>query len=98
VLAVGDLRLDPAAHLVSRAGRSVNLSAREFALLELLMRRPGVVVTRAQILEHVWDLNYDGFSNVVDVYVGYLRRKLEQPSGRPLIRTVRGVGYALEPA
>jgi DNA-binding response OmpR family regulator len=96
VLVVGDLRLDPAAHTVQRAGRAVSLSAREFAVLEFLMRHPGEVVSRARILEHVWDFNYDGLSNVVDVYVGYLRRKLEQPFGRPLIRTVRGVGYALE--
>jgi two-component system, OmpR family, response regulator len=96
VLTVGGLRLDPAAHTVSRDGRPVELSAREFALLEFFMRHPGEVVTRTQVLEHVWDFNYEGLSNVVDVYVGYLRRKLEQPSGRPLLRTVRGVGYALE--
>jgi two-component system, OmpR family, response regulator len=98
VLQVGDLALDPAGHSVSRAGRRVELSAREFALLEFLMRHPGEVVSRTAILEHVWDYNYDGLSNVVDVYVGYLRRKLEQPFGRTLIRTVRGVGYALEPS
>jgi two-component system OmpR family response regulator len=98
VLQVGDLALDPAGHSVSRAGRQVELSAREFALLEFLMRHPGEVVSRTAILEHVWDYNYDGLSNVVDVYVGYLRRKLEQPFGRTLIRTVRGVGYALEPS
>jgi len=96
VLTVGGLRLDPAAHTVSRDGRPVELSAREFALLEFFMRHPGEVVTRTQVLEHVWDFNYEGLSNVVDVYVGYLRRKLEQPFGRPLLRTVRGVGYALE--
>ena len=94
-LVVGDLRLDPATHEVSRAGQQVDLSVREFALLEYLMRRAGQVVTRTSILEHVWDINYDGFSNVVDVYVGYLRKKLEQPFGRPLVRTVRGVGYML---
>jgi two-component system, OmpR family, response regulator len=98
VLQVGDLVLDPAAHSVTRAMRQVELSAREFALLEFLMRHPGEVVSRTAILEHVWDYNYDGLSNVVDVYVGYLRRKLEQPFGRTLIRTVRGVGYALEPS
>ena len=65
------------------------------ALLEYLMRHPGEVLTRRRILEHVWDYNYDGLSNVVDVYVGYLRKKLERPFGRPLIRTVRGVGYAV---
>ena len=98
VLRAGDVTLDPAAHLVTRAGLQVRLSAREFALLEYLMRRPGQVVSRSDVLEHVWDYGYDGLSNVVDVYVGYLRRKLEQPFSRGLIRTVRGVGYALEPA
>ncbi len=98
VLVCGDVVLDPATHTVTRAGQPVELSVREFGLLEYLMRRPGQVVTRTSILEHCWDVNYDGFSNVVDVYVGYLRRKLEQPFGRPLIRTVRGVGYLLDPA
>jgi two-component system OmpR family response regulator len=98
VIEVGDVRLDPAAHTVTRAGTSVSLSAREFALLEFLMRHPGEVLTRSRILEQVWDYSYTGFSNVVDVYVAYLRRKLERPFGRPLIRTVRGVGYALEAA
>jgi two-component system OmpR family response regulator len=98
VLAAGDVVLDPATHSVTRDGRRVELSVREFGLLEYLMRRPGQVVSRTSILEHCWDVNYDGFSNVVDVYVGYLRKKLEQPFGRPLIRTVRGVGYVLDPA
>ena len=98
VLEVGDLVLDPAAHIVTVSGRPVLLSTREFALLEFLMRHAGQVVSRAAILEHVWDYNYDGMSNVVDVYVGYLRRKLEQPPGQVRIRTVRGVGYGLEPA
>ena len=98
VLRAGDVILNPAAHAVTRSGRQVELSAREFALLEFLMRHPGEVVSRTAILEHVWDYSYDGMSNVVDVYVGYLRRKLEQPFGRTLIRTVRGVGYVLEPA
>jgi two-component system OmpR family response regulator len=95
-LRVGDLTLDPATHQVTRAGEEIVLSAREFSLLEFLMRHPGEVLNRARILEHVGDYNYAGFSNVVDVYVGYLRRKLDRPSGRPLIRTVRGVGYGLE--
>ena len=96
-LAVGDVVLDPAAHSVTRAGQPVELSAREFALLEFLMRHPGEVLSRTRILEQVWDYSYSGFSNVVDVYVAYLRRKLERPFARPLIRTVRGVGYALDP-
>jgi two-component system OmpR family response regulator len=98
VVSVGDLELDPAAHTVSRAGRQVELTAREFALLEYLARRPGQVVTRSELIDHVWDQNYMGSTNIVDVYVGYLRRKLEQPFGRALIRTVRGAGYVLEPA
>ena len=73
----------------------VDLTAREFAVLEFLARHAGEVVTRTQMIEHVWDRNFEGASNIVDVYVGYLRRKLEQPFGRPLIRTVRGMGYRL---
>jgi two-component system OmpR family response regulator len=96
VLTVGDVELDPAAHTVTRGGSLVDLSVREFSLLEFLMRHAGEVVSRTRILEQVWDVNYDSFSNVVDVYVGYLRRKLEQPFGRPFIRTVRGVGYVVE--
>jgi two-component system OmpR family response regulator len=97
VLKVGDVSLDPAAHRVLRAGQAVELSAREFALLEYLMRQAGEVVSRTRILDHVWDYNYDGLSNVVDVYVGYLRRKLGTSSngGEPFIRTVRGVGYVV---
>jgi two-component system OmpR family response regulator len=98
VITVGDVELDPAAHTVTRDGSIVDLSVREFSLLEFLMRHAGEVVSRTRILEQVWDVNYDSFSNVVDVYVGYLRRKLEQPFGRPFIRTVRGVGYVVEGA
>jgi two-component system OmpR family response regulator len=98
VISVGDVELDPAAHTVTRSGTTVDLSAREFALLEFLMRHPGEVLSRSRILEQVWDYSYSGFSNVVDVYVAYLRRKLERPFRRPLIRTVRGVGYALDPS
>jgi two-component system, OmpR family, response regulator len=97
-LVVGDVGLDPAAHAVTRAGQPVELSAREFALLEFLMRHAGQVLTRTAMLEHVWDYRYDGDSNVADVYIGYLRRKLEEPFGAPLIRTVRGVGYILDAA
>jgi two-component system OmpR family response regulator len=96
VLVVGDLEVDPGAHTVKRSGRPVELSAREFALLEFLVRRAGDVVSRSELLDHVWDCNFEGSTNVVDVYVGYLRRKLEEPFGRPLIRTVRGVGYAVD--
>jgi two-component system OmpR family response regulator len=97
-LTVGDLVVDPAARSVIRAGRAVGLTAREFAVLEYLVRRVGEVVSRSELLDHVWDQNYQGSTNIVDVYVGYLRRKLEQPFGRPLIRTVRGAGYVIDPA
>jgi DNA-binding response OmpR family regulator len=80
---------------VTRSNRAVALSPREFSLLEFLMRHPEEVVTRAQILEHVWDYDYGGVSNVVDVYVGYVRKKLEEPFDRPFIHTVRGVGYTV---
>jgi two-component system OmpR family response regulator len=96
-IVVGDIVIDPAAHIVSRAGIRVDLSPREFALLEFLAHRPGVVVRRTEILDHVWDYDYDGMSNVVDVYIGYLRRKLEKPFSSRVIRAVRGVGYILEP-
>jgi two-component system OmpR family response regulator len=96
-LTVGDLVIDPAAHTVTRAGLEIELSAREFALLELLARHPGEAVSRTTLREHVWDEHFPGDSNIVDVYVGRLRKKLERPFGRPLIRTVRGVGYGLEP-
>jgi two-component system OmpR family response regulator len=98
LLAVGDLEVDPAAHTVTRAGQLVELTSREFALLEFLVRRAGEVVSRTELLEHVWDQHFIGSTNIVDVYVSYLRRKLEDPFGRPLIRTVRGVGYVLEQA
>jgi two-component system OmpR family response regulator len=96
VLRVGDLQVDPAARSVTRQGESIELTAREFGVLELLVRQAGTVVSRVDVLEHVWDRNYEGSTNIVDVYVGYLRRKLEEPFGRPLIRTVRGVGYVVD--
>jgi len=96
-LRVGDLVVDTATHDVHRAGAAVALTAREFALLEYLARHAGEVVTRAELIDHVWDANFEGSTNIVDVYVGYLRRKLEQPFQRALIRTVRGVGFKLEP-
>src|SRR5207248_2395812 len=91
VLEVGDLRLDPASREVRRGGKEVQLSAKEFALLETLMRRPGEVLSRLHLLEHAWDFAYENRSNVVDVYVRRLRRKL----GDGAIETVRGVGYRL---
>jgi two-component system OmpR family response regulator len=95
VLCVGDLCLDPAARRVTRGGKDVMLTAKEFSLLELLMRHAGQVLSRDRILEHVWDFAYVAGSNVVDQYVGYLRRKLDRPFGRQDIETVRGAGYRL---
>ena len=96
VLLVGDLSLDPARRTVARDGTAIDLTAREFALLEFLMRHAGDVLTRTQLIEHVWDFAYDGDSNVVDVYIRYLRNKVDRPFGRDSIRTVRGAGYRLE--
>jgi two-component system OmpR family response regulator len=95
VLEVGDLSLDPATRRVTRDGHEVDLTPKEFALLELFLRHPGEALTRTRILEHVWDFAYDGDSNVVDVYVRYLREKVDRPFGRRSIETVRGVGYRL---
>jgi two-component system, OmpR family, response regulator len=94
VLRLGRVELDPAAHAVTRDGAPIGLSAKEFALLEFLMRHPGEVMSRGRLLEHVWDYQGSSGSNVVDVYVGYLRRKLDDREGAT-IRTVRGVGYAM---
>ena len=98
VLRVGDLQFDASARVVTRAGDPVELTAREFAVLELLARNAGQVVPRAQLLEQIWGEDPEVSPNIVDVYVGYLRRKLEDPSGDRLIRTVRGVGFVLEPS
>jgi DNA-binding response OmpR family regulator len=97
ILEVGDLRVDRVARLATRAGAQVELTARELAVLELLAHNAGQVVSRSQLHEHVWSGKRDSSPNVVNVYIGYLRKKLEQPSGRPLIRTVRGAGFVLEP-
>ncbi len=91
LLIVGELRLDPAARRVWRAERELSLTAREFAMLEMFMRHPGEVLSRFELLEHVWDDSYENRSNVIDVYVGYLRDKL----GQLAIETVRGAGYRL---
>jgi len=95
-LEVGDLVVDPATRTVSRGGGDIDLTAREFGVLEYLARNPGIVVSRTKLLAHVWDENYLGSTNIVDVYVGHLRRKLEGPTGPALIRTVRGVGFVLD--
>lgn len=91
VLAVGDLRLDPARRRVTRADAEVTLTAREYALLDYLMRRPGQVISKIELLDHVWDASLETAPNVVEVYVGYLRRKL----GRDRLETIRGAGYRL---
>lgn len=96
LLTAADIELDPAAHTVRRAGVTVPLTAREFALLHYLLDRKGEVVTRTDLLEAVWDAHYDGLSNVVDVHVANLRRKLELPGKPAPIETVRGVGYRVE--
>ena len=95
-LQVGYLVLDPVRHLVMRGEEIMELTPREFTLLEYLMRNVGYVVTRTMIAEHVWDLNFDSMTNIVDVYINHLRKKLEK-GGEPLIHTVRGVGYMLRP-
>jgi two-component system, OmpR family, response regulator len=91
----GGLRLDPATRQAWRGEAELELSPKEFALLELFLRHPGEVLTRTRILEHVWDYTYDGVSNVVDQYIGYLRRKIDRPFGIAQLETVRGVGYRL---
>ena len=95
VLAVGDLELDPATREVTRGSTPIALSAKEFALLETFMRRPGEVLSRLHLLEHAWDFAYENRSNVVDVYVRRLRRKIDEPFGRESLETVRGAGYRL---
>jgi two-component system OmpR family response regulator len=95
VLEVGSLRLDPKTRQVWRNGTEIGLSTKEFALLETFMRRPGQVLSRFDLLEHAWDYAYENRSNVVDVYVRYLRRKIDRPFGVSSIETVRGSGYRL---
>lgn len=96
VLSVGDLSLDPATHVVTRTEQTVDLTAREFALLEYFMRHAGEVLTRMQLIEHVWDFAYDGGSNIVDVYVKYLREKIDRPFRVNSLETIRGAGYRLK--
>ena len=98
ILESGDVTLDPAAHTVFRGAILVPLTAREFSLLEYLMRHAGTVCRREDLLEHVWDAHYDGLSNVVDVHIANLRRKLDVPGLDDPIQTVRGVGYRMAPA
>ncbi len=95
VLVMADLELDPAAHSVRRAGKAIHLTAKEFALLQYFMQHPDDALTRSELLEHVWDFAFDGDPNIVDVYMGYLREKIDRPFGRRSLETVRGVGYRL---
>ncbi len=95
VLSAGDLQLDPAGKQVSRGGVEIALTAREHSLLEYLLRRRGEVVSKREILDHVWDYDFEGDPNIVEVYVRHLRNKLDRPFGRESITTVRGAGYRL---
>jgi len=95
LLTEGDLKLDPASKRAWRGGAELQLSPKEFSLLELFLRHPGTVLTRSQILDAAWDFAYDGTSNVVDQYVTYLRKKIDVPFGRHDLETVRGMGYRL---
>jgi heavy metal response regulator len=95
-LTVGDLTLDPATRAVARAGQRIELTSREYALLEFFMRNRGRVLSRPVLAEHVWGLHFDTFTNVIDVYVNYLRRKIDAPFEPKLLHTVRGVGYVLK--
>jgi two-component system, OmpR family, response regulator len=97
VLAAGDLRLDPAAHRVWRGEDPIQLTPRQFSLLEFLISRAGEVLSKARILEHVWDFSYDGDPNIVEVYVRQLRQRIDEPFGRHSLQTVRLVGYRLDP-
>lgn len=96
VLTVGSLALDPATRNVTRDGEPIDLTPREFALLEFFMRHPGVVLTKSELLDHVWDMNFEGPLNVVEVYVGYLRKKIDAPFDVTSLVTVRGFGYRLD--
>lgn len=98
LLSMNDLEMDVTQREVRRAGKKIELSPREFSLLELLLRHPNQVLTRTQIVEHVWNFDFYGETNVVDVYIGYLRRKIDSGFVPPLIQTVRGVGYRLSDA
>ncbi len=96
VLSVGDLALDPVTRTVSRGQTTIELTPREFVLLEYLMRNRGRVLSKSELLDHVWDANFEGPLNVVEVYVGYLRKKIDTPFGTQSIVTVRGFGYRLD--
>jgi heavy metal response regulator len=96
LLQIGELILDPARRIVSRSGEKIDLTSKEFALLEYFMRNPERVLTRTMIIEHVWNYDFDTMTNIIDVYVNYLRKKIDSGHGAKLIHTVRGVGYVLK--
>ena len=96
ILQVADLEIDTFSHIVARAGQVIELSASEYRMLELLLKNKGRVLSRLDIEEYVWDINYDRESNIVDVYINHLRKKIDKPFDKPLIKTVRGFGYKLE--
>jgi heavy metal response regulator len=96
LLQIGELILDPARRIVSRSGEKIDLTSKEFALLEYFMRNPGRVLTRTMIIEHVWNYDFDTMTNIIDVYVNYLRKKIDSGREPKLIHTVRGVGYVLK--
>jgi len=95
-LTFADLRLDPVTHKVWRSDREIDLTAKEYALLEYFMRNPNQTLTRTMIAEHVWDYTFDSFTNIIDVYVNYLRKKVDRDFEKKLIHTVRGIGYVLK--
>jgi DNA-binding response OmpR family regulator len=96
ILQIGELILDPAQRIVSRGGEKIDLTSKEFALLEYFMRNPGRVLTRTMIIEHVWNYDFDTMTNIIDVYVNYLRKRIDSGREPKLIHTVRGVGYVLK--
>jgi len=97
VYTAGDLTVDPVTHRCRRGDVDVTLTAREFSVLEFLLRRAGEVVSKGEILDNVWDFAFEGDPNIVEVYIRHLRRKLDEPFGRQLIETIRGAGYRLDP-
>ncbi len=97
MLTAGDLRLDPAAHRAWRGDTQIALSPRQFSLLEFFMRRAGEALSKSEIVDHVWDFAFEGDPNIVEVYVGQLRRKIDEPFGRTSIETIRLVGYRFDP-
>lgn len=96
ILKVGDLEMDPVSRKITREGKVITLTGKEYALLEYLMRNKGRVITQSMIIDHVWDMNYDGLSNVVNVYINHLREKIDKGFSQKYIHTIRGVGYKID--